>query len=270
LELTNMFKLCRNSRNNGRRNGFAFGFVLLALLLVACVAAPSQAGDFSLTINRDLTHLPSFVGTPLPINLPGPVVATQNNRPFIELKNTSTVPLTNFEMTIAGQKEGTDIFHFVSPGIIKVPPSPNGNPSGVPMNATLTDDNDVLHIDFGSGLLPGDFVQFQIQFASDSNPTAGLPSYQVALFNKCCDGSTMGSPSEVSVTFDGGPGTITGVWPIDTFPLQNCVYAPPGSPNPPPNDTWTPEPVPEPAALLLGMLAGCGFAALRVRRCGSI
>ncbi len=258
-------------RSNCRRSGFAFGFALLALFVVACVAAPSQAaGPFELTINRDLTHLPSFVGKPLPINLPGPVVATQNNRPFIELKNTSDVPLTSFEMTVAGQAEGTDKFHFVSPGIIKVPASPNGNPSGVTMNGSLTDDNDVLHIDFGKGLLPGDFVQFQIQFASDANPALGLPSYQAALFNKCCDGSMMGTPSEVTVMFDGGPGTVTGNWPVDTFPLQNCVYAPPGSPNPPPSDTWIPNPVPEPSALLLGMFASLGLVGFRARRDGSI
>ena len=201
----------------------------------------------------------------LPTNLPGPVVATQNNRPFIELKNTSSTPLTDFHMTIAGQLEGTDLFHFVPPGVLKVPASPNGNPSGVTLNASLTEDNDVLNIDFGSGLLPGDFVQFQIQFASDSCPTCGLPSYQLALFNMCCDGSTMGTASQVTVEFNGGPGTITGPWAITD--VQSCVYAPPGQTPPPPNVSFEPPPVvPEPSALLLGAVATFGLGAFRSSR----
>ena len=239
---------------------------LLALALQAIAALPVQAQSgvppFELLISRDYQQLPSFTGTPSNKVLFGSVIETQNNRPFIYLKNLSPETMTDFHFQI-----GSDLFHFdtLASGLINV----KANPSNVPITATAQNNGDELLLDFGpAGLAQNDAITFQIRFASDSCPTCGLPSFQVALFNMCIDGSSMGPRGLVSADFEGGGSFGPSPWPdFPVSPYDEGHFAPLGSPPPVTDSFFPPTPVvPEPSSLLLGLIASCGMTFFSRRR----
>jgi hypothetical protein len=229
--------------------------VLLAYATQAEVHA-ATAADFDLHISRLQSELPSSVGGSSTTSLKGAIIDVQNNRPWLELKNTSADAITEFNMTIPATHGGNRPFHFalLPQGLINV----GANSSGVQITPGPPNTDD-LHLTFeGDGLEPDEFIQFQIRFASDQHPNTGLPSFELALFNMCCDGEPMGSPSEVTVEFDDGD-TFSGEWP--EYPVSDyCIgeFGPPGD-NPPTTYPFD-DVIPEPSGALLVLLAVCGLA----------
>lgn len=245
---------------------------LLPLLLLTCAAgwvrAQSGVPPFVLQINRDYTQLPSYTGTPSSGAMFGPDIETQNNRPFIYLKNNSPEAMNDFHLVLP-ETFGSNLFHFAAlpKGLISVKST---SPSGVQVNPSATSAGHELVLSFLGGLQQDQSVTFQVRFASDSCPTCGKPSYQVALFNLCVDGTTMGDPAQVQINFAGG-GTFP-LTPWSNFaynPYDEGHYAPletTPTTNPPQTSTFPTVPtVPEPSGLLLALISLGGMWCSRTR-----
>jgi hypothetical protein len=269
-------------RRIGRRPhrfGPAFLSIMLAILWLPCAVrqVKAQTDPFILLINRDFSHLLDAAHTDDP-NVPEPatltnytrgsVIATQNNTPFIFLENLATDPMQDFHITLPAMTgDPSSIFHFASP------PSATGpinvktqSPSSVQVSASLASNGDELVLDFGpNGLKTNEFIAFQVKFALDSCENCGKPSFQVALFDMCDDLTTMGPPPDISIDYLGDTPPFDGSWkPDNPSHFDEGVHPPLGSTltlDPPGTSSFFPPPtIPEPSALLLGLIALCGLS----------
>lgn len=200
---------------------FVAMFVLMFLTWnVPQVHAQTASNTFDLWINRDVTHLPSYEGTPSTGNMFGWRIDAMNNKPYLELKNdaTSPLPITEFRMTI-----GNELYHFGALGseLIKIASAP----SGVDITSSVEALGNELVLKFGgTGLMPDDFVHFQINLDLDSCPSCGQPSFQTVLFNMSPNGVSNGEKSKVTVTYNPvlGP-TSWGSFPVNPHVDGNYV-----------------------------------------------
>lgn len=276
-------------RRIGRRPhrfGPAFIPVLLALLWSPCAIRQVQAqtDPFILLINRDLSHLldeahNDDANVPKPATLTnytrGSTIATQNNTPFIFLENLATSAMKDFHITLPAMTgDASSIFHFASPPSATGPINlKTSGPSSVQVSASLDSTGNELILDFGSnGLQTNQFIAFQVKFALDSCENCGKPSFQVALFDMCDDLKPMGPPADVAVNYLDDTPPFEGPWShFNASPYDEGINPPLGSTltlNPPTTSSFFPPPtVPEPSALLLGLIALCGLSSLgSVRR----
>ncbi len=267
------------------RFGPAFIPALMAMLWLPCAIqqVQAQSDPFILLINRDLSHLLDVAHThdsnvPEPATLTnytrGSVIATQNNTPFIFLENLATDPMQDFHITLPAMTgDPSSIFHFTPPPLATGPINlKTQGPSTVQVSASLASNGDELVLDFGpNGLKTNEYIAFQVKFALDSCENCGKPSFQVALFDMCDDLQPMGPPPDTSIDYLGDTPPFEGPWNLEyPSPYDEGVHPPLGQTltlNPPTTNSFFPPPtVPEPSALLLGLIALCGLSSSGVAR----